>query len=861
MNAKNGGSNIMAEIISVKTEYRENPIGIQTQKPRFSWVFAAADGLIQRSCRILVASDPDLLQIGKADKWDSGELTTNRSVNVAYCGRALESCELCYVKVFADTTAGKAESAVFTFEMGLSERDWAISWRTLPLTASGAGIVFRRNITLPADKKVMRARAYVLGLGYHEFYINGKKRGTGVLNPVVSDCNKIVYYNIYDVTDDLKEQNAIGILAGNGWFGSPQIAADLYVRFSDGTDMLIVAKEYERCWKARRSPIVSNTLFDGETYDARIEEELIGWNEYNTSFGLNDGWYFAVPKKHDPAVKIRAQQMEEITVQERIDVVSLHKTENAQIYDFGETLTGWCAVSAAGERGAKITLRFAEKLDESGALDRKSLRNAVNTDTYIFAGRESEQYRPRFSYRGFRYVEVRCEGAVRITELFAERLRTDTRRAGTFCCSDEFLNRLHEMAVRTEECNHHSILTDCPQRDERMGWLNDLSSRIFQTTYNFGMELFFDKISDDMTETMDENGAIKDTAPYYLGGNVADPVSVAYLLIGLFAYERYGDRRIIEKNYENYRKWTEFLTSRIENGLLPLGIYGDWVPAISVVPCVSRRFNKGFPIPLISTMSLYWHYRLIRFFAELTGRAEDEARYRQLGEQTRAAINDAFYDRASAAYCADIQAGNAMALSLGIAEESERPRILDAIVRDIRARGWHMTCGNQSYRHLIGVLADGGRNDVVLRILKNKEYPGWGYMLECGATTVWERWESEISRTEENMHSYCHPMFGSYDYWFYRYLAGIRAEGTEGPYAVEVAPWLTEEIPSVNCTYETLCGKIAVRYEIAGDTVDFWLTVPPNTTATVRLPGETLVLQSGSHRFQRRLKKAAERVS
>ena len=424
----------MAEIISVKTEYRENPIGIQTQNPRFSWTFAEADGLIQIGCRVLVASDPSLLQIGKADRWDSGELETNRSVNVAYCGSELKSCELCYVKVFADTTVGKAESAVFTFEMGLFEQDWSVAWRTLPLTAAGAAIAFRRNVTLPADKKVVRARAYVLGLGYHEFYVNGKKKGSGVLNPVLSDCDKIVYYNIYDITEDLKEKNAIGILAGNGWFGSPKVAADVYVLFSDGTDLLIKTKQYERCWKARRSPIVANTIFDGETYDARIEEELGGWCEYNTTFGLNVGWYFAVPKKHDPSVKIRAQQMEEITVQKRIDVLSRHETENATIYDFGEILTGWCVLSAKGERGAKITLRFAEKLNEAGELDRKSLRNAVNTDTYILAGRESEQYRPRFSYRGFRYVEVRCEGSASITELFAERLRSNTRRTGTFCC-------------------------------------------------------------------------------------------------------------------------------------------------------------------------------------------------------------------------------------------------------------------------------------------------------------------------------------------------------------------------------------------------------------------------------------------
>lgn len=840
----------MAKILSVETEYRKNPLGIETQHPRFSWRYAEENALCQKSYRILVASKIELLNTGTADKWDSDVVCDNRSVNIEYRGAPLKSCELCYVQVFTETSRGSAKSDIYTFEMGLFERDWTVSWRTCPLTKPNAAIAFRRNIVLPSDKRVERARAYVCGLGYHEFYINGKQIENGVLNPVVTDYDKLIYYNIYDISAHLTEKNAIGILAGSGWRGMPQITAVIYVKFTDGSEKMIVTGEYERCWKARPSPIISNTLFDGETYDARIEESLQGWNYYSEKFGLDNGWYFAVPRRHITDTKIRAQQLQAITIQGRIDYVHKNRTKNnTVIYDFGQMLTGWEVLNVRGGRGAKVTMRFAEMLDDEGCLDRKSLRNAINCDTYILAGRETEMYRPRFTYRGFRYIEVAIEGDAEVIELYAEMLRTNSRVCGSFTCSDELLNRLHFMAVNTESCNHHGILTDCPQRDERMGWLNDLASRLYQTVNNFGMELFFNKITEDINETMDNRGAIKDTAPYYLGGNVADPVSVAYLLMGKFSYELYGDNRLIEENYGNYKKWVDFLTANTKEGLLPLGLYGDWVPAISVIPFHSRRFNQGFPIELISSMYLFWHYGLMKYFAKLLQKDDDYAGFAALEKDIKFAINAKYYDRRQACYCADIQAGNAVALSLGIVNEEERERVLQAMIKDIEARDYKMTCGNQSYRHLIGVLASEGRSDVIYKLLTDQKYPGWGYMLACGATTVWERWENSISETEENMHSYCHPMFGSYDYWFYQYLAGIKAQGgTEGMYRFTIEPCVLEELSYVSASLETMHGCIEVSYRVEGEHVEYSLKIPPNTAADVRLYGkEPFILTSGTH--------------
>lgn len=842
----------MCKIISVKIEYSVNPIGIETQTPRFSWEYAQCDNLLQINYRIIVATSAKLIEQGVGDKWDSGIVSSNKSINIAYGGEQLRSSELCYVKIFAKTTAGDAQSEIATFETGLFEKDRTIAWHSCPLTASGAAMCFRRNFTvseLSCGKTIERARAYVCGLGFHELYINGHKVGNAIANPVISDYNKRVYYNVYDVTPYItEEKNAIGILVGNGWYGEPRITAELYIAFTDGTEKRIVTNKIERLWKARSSPIISGTIFDGETYDARLEEELIGWSEYNEVFGLNNGWYFATWQKHDPEIGIYSQKVPPIIAEEEILYKEKREALSGTAYDFGEILTGREVITVKGERGAKVSIKFGERQNDDGTLNYGSLRNAKNTDVYILSGNGEETFAPRFSYRGFRYAFLTVEGKVEILSLKAQRLRMNFERTGKFTCSDKMLEDLHNLSLRTEACNQNGILSDCPQRDERMGWLNDLASRLYQTCNNFDVSALLEKITDDITDTMDENGAIKDTAPYYLGSKIADPVSVAYLLIARFAHIRYADSDIIQKNYDNYKKWVEYLLNKTENGILSKGIYGDWVPAISVVPYISRRFNKGVPIPLISSMYLYWHVEIIKDFAKLTGRKADEEKYASLLSDLKNAINNRFYDENKNRYCEDIQSGNAIALSLGIAEEKAKKGLFEAIVKDIKNRNYHMTCGNQAYRHLIKVLSDNGRNDIVYKLLKNKEYPSWGYMLENGATTVWERWENSISTTEENMHSYCHPMFGSYDYWFYQSLAGINF-ADEGGYLLKIQPCGLSEVKNFECELKTFNGVVKVACERTEQETVWKITIPSNCEAQLILPeSENLeILKSGLH--------------
>lgn len=848
----------MAEIVKFKTEYIENPIGIETQTPRFCWEYASESNLVQKSYRILVSSDIESLRKNYGDKWDSGVIRSSRNINVEYRGLPLSSSELCYVKVIAETHSGIVESKINTFEMGLFQKDWEISWRTLPYTACGSALVFRRNFTaLP--KEVERARAYVCGIGYHEFYINGKRIENGLLNPIVSDVSKVIYYNVYDITDEIREHNGAGILCGNGWNGFPQVAMVVYIKYKDGTEKYIKTKGLERTWKVKQSPIIRNGIFDGETYDARLEEEIAGWSEYNTVFSLNSGWFYAVGKLHDENIEIRSQLLQPIKVVEKLYPISKNIVNGKTILDFGKIITGWCAFTVNGKRGDEVCLKFSEVLFKDGRINPRSMRNAKNTDVYILKGDEKESYRPRFSYRGFRYVELTASQGVEVSEIYAEKLRTDTEKASAFTCADQLLNKLHEISVNTEECNHHSILTDCPQRDERMGWLNDLSCRLYQTVNNFNMELFFNKIEDDVFYSANEQGAIKDVVPYFgLGNEIADPVSIAPLLIARFAFERYDDLRLVEKHYDGIKKWVDYLESRTEDGILTIGTYGDWVPAIELIHADNPRLNKAFPIPVISTVYLFWYYKEFANLAKIIGNDADYRLYSSKAEAERNLINEKFYDKETHSYCINVQAMNSIALSLGICDEEEKKNVLKEIIKDLESRNYHITCGNQAYRHLFEALSVNGRNDIVLKVLRNREYPSWGYMVDNGATTVWERWEKEISETEENMHSYCHPMFGGYDYWFVNHFAGIGFHFNKaGEQSFSIRPQVILDIPSMHCEFNTLNGKLKVGYVIENDNVIYKIVVPSNTRANVELKNadkkETFLLQSGEYQFKYKL--------
>ncbi len=683
------------------------------------------------------------------------ERTCPDSAEIPYGGGVLAPETVYYVRVIAGSSRGeRALGPVSVFETGPDETLFRRGWVWTP-GFSGGTQLFRREFCIPKETAVRRARLYVCGLGCHDVYLNGKRVGEAVLQPAVTEYARRVFYCSYDVTDLLREGgNGLGIELGYGWFGGRKLCEKFCARLADGGEVRFGTEDCD--WLVSGSPRVKNGIYDGEVYDTRLEERYPSeWSCCGFPATVTSGWMFPVLTS-PPEGRICPQSCDPIRAEGEFPGEKISApAAGVGVYDVGQNLSGWARILVKGRRGSKITLRYAERLGEDGLISTVNLRSAACTDIYILKGEGTEQYNPRFTYHDFRYVQAEIEGEAEILSLSAEHVRAAMEPTGEFCCSSGVLNCLHRMAVWTEANNQIGTLTDCPQRDERFGWLNDWSVRLFQTVFNFSAGQMFGKILQDIADGQDEEGTICDTAPMSAGARPADPVCVSYLLLGKMCRQYYGDDSRLRQAYPGLKKWVDFLLRRQKNYVMDYAYYADWVAAASVEEHCSD------PI-FVSSVFLLWHLDLIAEIAGYVGEKKDAAFYRRHAERARRAL-DAKYRRGSG-YGNGTQGEAALALSLGLVPEGLRAEVVAELGAKVRKCGWHSSCGNQSYRHLFYALGEGGYADDVIRILVNPEYPGWGYMLARGATTVWERWEDDL---QGEMNSYDHPMFGSYDAWFF----------------------------------------------------------------------------------------------
>ena len=829
----------MFKILNFKTEYQKSPLGIDRRKPRFSWQYSEDDGGNARVYRICVASREDGLE--NPDLWDSGDVNSSESIGIEYNGEPLRSHTRYYVRLCVGDSSGKTAEHRDFFETALFDiEDWKGKWVGIPVKFNGGTLLFRKKINLPADKTIARARAYVCGIGYHEFFVNGKKAGNALLSPSVTEYGKRVEYCVYAMDDLTAGDNVVGVEVGYGWFGSRKLLAQFYFEFTDGTVMEDhTGPGYG--WWVGGSPTTLNGIYEGETYDARLEDVYpTNWATVDYEPTWANGWMYTI-YTDAPRGKLVAQSIEPIEACASFPEVSrTKKAEGVFVSDMGVNFAGRVVLRVKGERGASVTMRFGEQLDGEGFVNQINLRSAKCTDRYVLKGEGEEVFAPRFTYHGFRFVECRVEGNAEILSLTGEHVHTAAPDAGTFECSDPVLNRLHFNAVLTEKSNEHSILTDCPQRDERFGWLNDLSARIYQTVYNVDLSRFIPKFVQDIADTQTEKGEIADTAPYYTGGVPADPVCVIYLLLARYAYRYYGNDAVCKEHYEGLKAWTEYLKSRSDGYIMEYYYYGDWVLPFPETVVPDNLF--------VSTVYLFWHLREMSAIARIAGREEDAADYARQAEEAKKAINARYFDEKTCAYARGTQTENALAVSLGICEEKYRARVAENVYRDAVARNHHCTSGNVGYRHVFYVLASYGYADEVIAILKNPEYPGWGFMIEKDAGSVWERWEYGMTN---EMHSFNHPMFGSYDAFFYKFLGGIDVcEDAFGADRITVAPVFVRSVDRVKTTFRTPRGLVVSEWQREGNTVRARVEIPPQTRAEVTVGGETKILSCGSYRFE-----------
>jgi alpha-L-rhamnosidase len=730
--------------------------------------------------------------------------------------------------------------------MGLiSPHDWKAQWIGFSAGWAGRALYFRHDF--PLKKTVSQARAYIAGLGYYELHLNGQRVGDRVLDPGLTDYSKRILYSTYDVSSLVKtNQNTVGVIVGNGWYGIPKLLMQLEVTYADGSkaQFYTMGGHLGLRWMVTSGPILTHSVYDGETYDARLEKPA--WDQPETKltnpFGRTEEWQTAFMVE-PPGGRLVSQTINPIKI---VDIIRPQSVKEPKpgvfVLDTGQNLAGWAELRVSGERGTRVSLKFAENLASDGTVNQENLRGAAATDLYILKGNGPETWEPRFTYHGFRYLQLEgFPGRLAPENIAIKVVRSSVEPNGKLETSNALINAIQKMVWWTEASNLHSIPTDCPQRDERMGWLNDLTVRTEEAIYNFNLSRFFSKFLDDIRDTQGEDGSITDTAPHRWGARPADPVSASYLLLAWFLYQHYGDTRAMENNFDGFKAWTDFLARKTENGIVTYGYYGDWAPpsAFTIEGSLgTSAVSKDTPVEMMSTGYLYYCSSLLTRMAGILGKEKDRQKYADLAKRTAEAFNRKFWKAESGGYGANNQAANSFALFLGLVPESRVPRVVENLAHDVEAHGGHLTTGNLCTKYVLEALTAHGKADLAYAIATQESYPSWGFMLAHGATTVWERWEH---LTGGQMNSHNHPMMGSVSAWFYKYLAGINVDpqfpGFKGiiirPYPVQGLTWVQSE-------YTSMYGVIRSSWKKETNTFQLNVAIPTNSTATVYIPAQNV---------------------
>lgn len=834
----------MFTVKDMQCEFAYNPLGIGTPRPRFNWLLEHAErGQSQTAYQILVASSLELLKTNQGNLWNSGKMRGD-NVLVEYAGAPLVSRQRAYWKVRSwdvqDHESVYSDAA--WFELGLLHpSDWWAEWIGFPGGHAGKALYFRHSFE--TYKAIRCARTYISGLGWYELRLNGSKIGTAVLNPAQTTYNQRVLYSTYDVAGRLiAGQNVVGVIVGSGWYGSPKLLLQIEISYQDGSTAQIVTGRMGQggsWWRVSDGPIVECSIYDGEIYDARLEHEgwdSPGWSEDEAArFGA--GACIVEP----PGGQLVAQCLEPIQVTEMITPISRAEPKSGvYVFDVGQNLSGWAKLAVQGTSGTAVTLRFAEVLRDDGTVDQDNLRHALARDIYILSGKGMETWEPRFTYHGFRYIQV--EGYPGIPELEAVRacvVRSAIASSGQFECDHPLVTRLHQAVWWTEATNLYGLPTDCPQRDERMGWLNDMAARSEEAIYNFEVARLFSKWIADIADVQDpETGAIPDTAPYRWGNRPGDPVNVCYLLIPWLLYRHYGDTRTMSDHFDGMRRWVDYLTHRAKpDHILEYSYYGDWAPPIgeAVIGSIgASAMSQLTPGPLVSTAHYYYSAHLLAKIAHILGRESETRQYADLADNIRVAFHERFWDPVTGGYGPNNQASNAIALYFGLVPENCREVTLNNLVRDVEIHDSHLTTGNLATKYLLESLAEGGYGDVALAIVTQTTYPSWGFMLENGATTIWERWETT---TNSGMNSRNHPMYASVGAWLYRRLAGIQVgDNARGFSHIVIRPLILNDLRFVRAAIMTVRGRVEAAWRRVDQGLSLTVSIPVGCQAILVLP-------------------------
>jgi len=706
---------------------------------------------------------------------------------------------------------------------------------TQPLDGPRRAVMIRHEFRLPA--KPVRARAYVTALGFYELRLNGKKVGKDIFTPGWTQYEKRIQYQVYDITRQLKAgENAVGALLGNGWwagglgwsggkrYAKPgedlRLLAQLEIECADGSVHTIASNP---SWRWKEAPILEDTLYNGETYDARLEEN--GWDQPGF---IEKGWKQLAPV-NESMDKLCAQRGPTIQVTKELKPVEIRMLpDGSYLLDFGQNHAGRPRLKVKAPAGTKIQMIHGEFLKEDGTLERANYRSARATDTYICKGEGTEVWEPRFTYRGFRYMQViGLPTRPSADTIVSHVLHTAPPLTGTFECSNSLLERLREMTLWGQRSNMQSVPTDCPQRDERLGWMGDAQAFAPMSIWNMDMALFYTKWMRDIRQAQQPDGSVPGVCPT-VGDWVIGPGRSAWAdaitILPWDVYLYYGDKQILEENYGAIKKWVEFMRGKFsEDGLYEQPTWGDWVPVVKT------------PNEPVSALFGYYSTKLLSKMAEITGRDADAKAYKELAEQQRNAFNRKYLNRDNS-YSVGTQTANILPLAFGMVDKNRQQAVADHIAADVRKNGGHLTTGFLGTPYILPVLSQYGYPDLAYGILNTREYPSLGYMLANGATTVWERWNSD-KEPPAGMNSRNHFAFGSLCQWLFEGLAGIKPDPRNPGFKhIIIKPYFMDDLNFVKARYPTMYGEVAIEWRQKDREIVLELQVPPNTTATVCLP-------------------------
>jgi alpha-L-rhamnosidase len=832
--------------ISLRCEYHADPLGIDVPAPRLFWKLASDKrGARQSAYQIRAAHTPEALASENGGLWDSGKVVSPQSVHIPYGGTALTSGQRVYwaVRVWDEGDRESAWSEPAFWQMGLlSPTDWTAEWISLPparphIDLSPAPFL-RREFAV--SKAVTRATISATSLGVYALRLNGQAISTDHFAPGWTDYRRRVPYQTYDVTSLVREgTNALGAMLGDGWYAGyigfenkranygpyPKLLAQLALEYTDGTTETVGT---DSAWRGTLDgPILFSDMLMGESYDARLEKP--GWD--TPSFDAS-GWAAVRIEAALGDVPLVAQIDPPVRLTEELAARSVTQpTPGSHLFDLGQNMVGWVRLRVQGPAGTVLQLRFGEILQPDGSLYVANLRAAKATDTYILKGGGEETFEPHFTFHGFRYVEVTgYPGEPSLDTVTGCVLHSDTPKTGTFECDNALVNQLVQNIDWGQRGNFLSIPTDCPQRDERLGWMGDAQIFVRTATGNRDVAAFFTKWMDDVVDAQSPEGGFPDVAPRLVDLSDGAPAwGDAGVIVPWTIYQVYGDTALLEKHYDAMGHWIEYLNSVNPDHLWTKrrnNDFGDWLS-------IAADTDKS----VLATAYFAYDTSLMAKIASVLGRTEDAAKYEALFGEIKAAFNQA-YVAADGRIQGDTQTAYVLALRFGLLPDALRPVAAQHLVADIEAKNWHLSTGFVGVGYLCPVLTDAGQADVAYRLLLNETFPSWGYSIKQGATTIWERWDGwteEKGFQDVGMNSFNHYSLGSVGEWLQRYVAGIDTDAP-GFAKITLRPHPSRRLPSVRASFDSLHGSIGSAYAWEGDTLKWRVTVPANTTALLSIP-------------------------